>query len=476
MYLYELPTTGAISFADFCADHSGSKAYTHHLSEATQARANIRGILKENKRTEDNERDYLSLVKLLEEYLPYIRALLECVAHDEIILKKEPTFSWRITLTESGFRDSPRMDLPGLHAEYSFVLLTYAFALSNLAHSIVTSVGEYEKDRAISDAERKAKDERLNVAGDFLCRASGIFTHISDIVLSEWQTSRAFKRPPDLSKEVTSALARLSLADAQTLAIRRLLSRAAYDSNIAPGPPLPKSHPAPSLLAKLHIECASLYTSARTLAKTHAASKDMFSGKKEVSQDLRHYLGNHAALHHALSHKWLGVDAGEKGGTERGGDAVAFLSSAKMKLDELNLAMRTRSLVIGSTDKRKVEKLDEVVHTEQTSVNAFYEHYKKMNDTLHFQPVPTTKDLQSRIPGGRIAIPAKAFSPPAPAFGPGSAEHARRQAEQLDLDSPVADDETISENRDETHSRPQSEPVTSQPPVKADYAGAGAYF
>lgn len=60
-YLYELPTTGAISFADFCIDHTGS--YTTHIAEATQARANLRAALKESKRT-DGEKDYLKLVKV----------------------------------------------------------------------------------------------------------------------------------------------------------------------------------------------------------------------------------------------------------------------------------------------------------------------------------------------------------------------------------------------------------------------------
>jgi hypothetical protein len=63
-YLYELPTTGAISFADFCVDHSDDKSYLSHLSDATQARANLRGALKESKRTEDAEKDYLNLVKV----------------------------------------------------------------------------------------------------------------------------------------------------------------------------------------------------------------------------------------------------------------------------------------------------------------------------------------------------------------------------------------------------------------------------
>jgi len=61
VYLYELPTTGAISFGDFC---TGSKSYTVHLSDITQTRANLRGALKETKRTDHGEKDYLKLVKV----------------------------------------------------------------------------------------------------------------------------------------------------------------------------------------------------------------------------------------------------------------------------------------------------------------------------------------------------------------------------------------------------------------------------
>lgn len=61
-YVYELPTTGAISFTDFCLDQNAS--YTAHIAEATQARANLRGALKESKRDTSGEKDYLKLVKV----------------------------------------------------------------------------------------------------------------------------------------------------------------------------------------------------------------------------------------------------------------------------------------------------------------------------------------------------------------------------------------------------------------------------
>ena len=64
MYLYELPTTGAISFSDFCLDQSAGRVTSIGILQATEARANLRQALKKCKRAEDGTRDYLSLTKV----------------------------------------------------------------------------------------------------------------------------------------------------------------------------------------------------------------------------------------------------------------------------------------------------------------------------------------------------------------------------------------------------------------------------
>jgi hypothetical protein len=61
-FVYELPTTGALSFNDFCIDREN--VYTVELADATAARANVRAVLKENKRAD--EKDYLRIVKVLD--------------------------------------------------------------------------------------------------------------------------------------------------------------------------------------------------------------------------------------------------------------------------------------------------------------------------------------------------------------------------------------------------------------------------
>ncbi|EJD02669.1 uncharacterized protein FOMMEDRAFT_107601 [Fomitiporia mediterranea MF3/22] len=458
-YLYELPTTGAISFSDFCVDKTAS--YAMNISDATQARANLRAALKESKRAE-GEKDFLRLV--VDEYLPHLYGIKACFDAEEIVLSSEPVFSWRSTLSANLFNSSPRQSVPSLHADLAFTLLTYAFVLSNLARSTVTSLGNYEFERTISEMERKTKDEKLNFAVTLLCRANGVFKYLSETVLPEWDKDESSlqNRPPDATQQVTNALAKMSLADAQQLAIRKLLSKSAFDSTLSPGPPLPKSHPSPSLIAKLFLECSTLYASARALAKTPGREGD------EVAPGLRHYLADAASLCSALAHKWLGVDAGENGGASRGGVAVAFLGWAKTELEELRDGRRKLGGVSLDKDKREIRgRMKDRVTDELDSVVVFWKHYKKMNDSLHFQPVPPTSELQSLIPAGRAAVASKPFVPPVSAFGPRSVEYVRHQAELLELSSENAS--TV--ERDQTS--PDQTSIGSKSP---SYAGAGSYF
>ncbi|KAG2089843.1 BRO1 domain-containing protein [Suillus discolor] len=461
-YLYELPTTGAISFGDFCVDTTASNAYASHIAEATQARANLRGVLKVTKRTDTDDKDYLRLIKVLDDYLPYLHGIMACVVSGDIRLKSEPQFSWRTTLSAHLFHMSPRVALASLHADLASSLLTYAFALSNFARVTVASLGSYEYDRAISEIERKAKDEKLNFAVTMLCRASGIFTYVSEKVLLDWDKGEgASVRPPDLRKEVNAALAKMALADAQTLAIRKFLSKSAYDNAISPGPPLPKSHPSIPLIFKFHLECVSLYSSARALVMTLGSTRPSSSSSNpdsnaEVCVELRRYLADASAFHTALAHKWLGVDAGESGVGEKGGEAVAWLLWAKKELED----MKESGLGIAVGRDREKRGRKGRVADELESVSVFLKHYKKINDSLTFQPVPKQQDLQARIPTGILAVHAKPYTLPSPAFRPGSVEYTRLQTETLTLE----------------HDDSSGDEALASTTSSRTYAGAGSYF
>jgi hypothetical protein len=163
----------------------------------------------------------------------------------------------------------------------------------------------------------------------------------------------------------------LALADAQKLAIRKLMTKAAYDSVVSPGPPLPKSHPSPGLIAKLYIQAASGYSSARSLVKTHSDG--------EVSSDLRKYLANEINLSLALVHKWLGVEAGESGSGSRAGAAVGFLKWARTDLDG-HAGMGGKVSLGKTTDNTKTKKSR--ITYEMESISTFLKHYQKLNDSV----------------------------------------------------------------------------------------------
>ena len=79
---------------------------------------------------------------------------------------------------------------------------------------------------------------------------------------------------------------------AQALAIRKLLSKAAADSTVSPGPPLPRSHPSPRLVATLHLEASALCASSHSLLRMPGASRarlksslSPFSRNKDKDKD-----------------------------------------------------------------------------------------------------------------------------------------------------------------------------------------------
>jgi hypothetical protein len=164
------------------------------------------------------------------------------------------------------------------------------------------------------------------------------------------------------------------LAEAQTLSIRKLMSRSAYDSTLNPGPPLPKSHPSPKLIAKLSIDGLDNYSSALSLAQS---ARGGIRNHTEVTKDLIRWLSDEKTLLAALTYKWLGVDAGEQSSTSgKAGESVGFLSWSKEQLETL----KDGGTGIAGLSRKKKRK--ERVAEEIASTNAFLNHYKNLNNTV----------------------------------------------------------------------------------------------
>ena len=103
---------------------------------------------------------------------------------------------------------------------------------------------------------------------------------------------------------------------------------------------------------------------------------------EEVAPELRRYLADEAALHAALARKWLGVDAGEHGGTSKGGIAVGFLIWAKKELEELKSGHGSGGMISGEREKEIRERRKARVQEELESTGTFLVGYKKMNDSV----------------------------------------------------------------------------------------------
>lgn len=193
---------------------------------------------------------------------------------------------------------------------------------------------------------------------------------------------------------------RLSIADAQALAIRKLLAKSCHDSTLSPGPPLPKGHPSPGLLAKLSLNLLDTYSSALALVGT-SGSKTLSSGSSrrtlgpylaankpnnspgpdgDVAAGLRRYLLDEVPIASALSHKWLGIEAGEAGRT---GEAITYLSWAEEELERVKEGkLKSKFLPSGKRFKEMASDRKDRVEEELDNIRLFLDVYTRENDAV----------------------------------------------------------------------------------------------
>lgn len=181
------------------------------------------------------------------------------------------------------------------------------------------------------------------------------------------------------------------------MAISKLMHPTLAHSLINPGPPLPKFHPSPSLLAKLYLHVGSLYDSARALLKIpEATPTKLFSRNKadsdsdavegEVIPALKRYLVKESLLASALAHKWLGIDAG----SDKTGLAIAWLTEARKRVEVLEESkvrekMKGLSLGLGKDKKQKEEVRRQRrgrVEWEKDGLDEWLKMLSRMNDTV----------------------------------------------------------------------------------------------
>lgn len=444
MYVYALPTTGKATFQDIAR----TDKYVAELAVATQLRAGMQQWLK----VQQSSPDALRTFQIVSDYLAQLLGVYNALLTDDIISVGSATFKWQSSLSRAPGR--PSMESSAIGFELSFTLLVYAMSLSNHAAALVSALGGYELDALQGSATRATGDEKLRVAADYLCRASGAFEYIATKVTPRWSDQGQGASVPDVAYETCLALAQAALADANALAIRRLLAPALAHATdtLTPGPPLPHGHPSPSLLAKLEVHTSGLYAEARALLRTLERRREpsepgargwqpvkrlrgavdtlrteakSLAGDGRVTGSLLAHLEHEAQWHRALAYKWLGIDAAEAG--RDAGRAMAFLDAAHTQMRDA--LPRMFSGPIGVRGGRPAAQWAQLAsrpggstrawrELELASVQRLREVYKRLNDTVSFQRVPAASELALLVPSGRAALEAKSYVPPTPAFGP----------------------------------------------------------
>lgn len=148
------------------------------------------------------QKDWLKAVQVVDDYLPWAASIDQCLKTDDVLPRSEMAFSWKDTLAAF----PSKVTLPGMHFELLYVLLVSGKAASNLAASLVASVGDYEQTEAATlDTEaRKKKEERLRFAADLYCRAAGTFDYAGSHVVREWENEIGPTRLGELGRSAES--------------------------------------------------------------------------------------------------------------------------------------------------------------------------------------------------------------------------------------------------------------------------------
>ncbi|KAL7309167.1 hypothetical protein PS15m_011280 [Mucor circinelloides] len=370
-YPYSLPTTGSLSFVDYLET---AGPYTSEISDATAQRGRLRTVLKELKKETHSTRDYQIIINTIEEYLPYLVSIVNCIEAKELTLKKSIETSWRSTLSDHIIHtgsNAPRISCNDIQYELIFVLMTYAYACTLQTNDLLK--------------ESSTNANIFNKAADTLNTAAGLFAFVANDVIPTWQQSPD-NRPVETVREFPVALSKMALADAQAIAINKAL----VTSNISK-----------SLIAKLYMGVAGQYEMAYGLISS-------ISGTQDVSTDLKKYLSDGTLFYKAMAKKHLAMDSNDN---QKMGQAVGFARDCKADLKSIQHSSLSKAHIRKSAIAARAAK-------EEETVTELLQKYTMINDTVSYELVPSRQELQKLIPGGRGVLELKSYSLPSPVFGP----------------------------------------------------------
>lgn len=210
--MHDLATSRAIAYSD----HLHTSKWAAEITKTTEKRSRLQQTVKsvvEQKSTESaktktsallSQREWIKIVQSIDDYLPYLFGMYDCIKSDDVLLKGELLFAWKDTLSSSS--SSNNTTLPGIQYELLSSLNLHAKALCNFAASLVANLGSYETTDAstLTEEDRKKKEDRLKFAADLQCRAAGIFEYVGRQIIPEWENLEGISRLSQMGRSIDS--------------------------------------------------------------------------------------------------------------------------------------------------------------------------------------------------------------------------------------------------------------------------------
>ncbi|KAJ3284900.1 hypothetical protein HK104_009718 [Borealophlyctis nickersoniae] len=321
-------------------------------------------------------------LKALEEYIPSLLALAKTLSKDVKgeSTKNVPEVTWRPVLSKK----KGNVTCASIWFEVAEVLLSYGFTLCTLSNTVLAGPPPLPSSSATSPTSPTS--DRFNMAADYLTRASGVFefwANDKDFGSPRW-LNLPVERPTEVVGDVARALSIICLADAQRIAIQKA-------QTLSLGTSL-------ALLAKLALGASSLYRDA------YAKLSGLPGGEiKDLSKEFVGYvkdMGETICVAQAR-----GMIAEVKFGEEQNGEAVALITDARNRL----------ALAARSSDSPTIR---EIASKELPQVETALAKYKKTNDMVTMQHVPTDEnEIAVLMPSeGKTMMATKKFVVPTLAF------------------------------------------------------------
>ncbi|KAJ2081564.1 hypothetical protein H4R24_002240 [Coemansia sp. RSA 988] len=272
-----------------------------------------------------------------------------------------------------------RTQSTSIYMELGFTLQALAVAKCMSAYSKVATLDtEVECEtinamtpgaKVISEEEGEQGVEALKRAAMELREAAGVFDYVIESILPKINHIRL--GVPDLMPEVQYMLRYLSLADSDRLSVRVWLRT---DKNQRKTPNTPAN-----LLLGIQERYGKAYSQLRTLQGGEFRS---------VSADIQNYMrdGQLVILAQAMIYLAQVHSDGQKFGI-----AVGFMRDARELLSEVK--KRNQSVHAKTADMLLSGPLEPL-----------YSLYRRNNDTIGFETVPSSEDLRARLPSGRTLI------------------------------------------------------------------------